>query len=264
MAVVKTDRDFYTGAARGWAEGAAIVYGPLADVLVSRAPVPLAGRMVVDVGAGTGLGSRALERVGAVPIAVDRSHDMLAWERAERPPGTVADVLRLPFRDDRFGAAFASFVLNHLTDPVAGLEELRRVTFPGGCVLATAYSNSSTSAARDEIDRVAAEHGMRMPAWYTDLKADAIPLLGTADSMAAAARSAHLTEIDVEEIPVDIGVETAEQLVAYRLGQANYASFLGTLRPEEAEELRRVAVEAAAAVMEPYRPVVVFLSALVG
>ena len=138
--------DHYAGTAAGWARSASRVYGPLARELVAAAPHPLAGRIALDVGAGTGLVSEALAAAGARPIAVDRSPDMLRWRRAQRPPALVADAARLPLRTGAVHDAFAAFLLNHLPEPVPALRELARVTRAGGCVLATVYANSGESA----------------------------------------------------------------------------------------------------------------------
>ncbi len=61
-----TDR--YAGAAHGWATGARRVYQPLAAELVSRTPHSLRGRLVLDVGAGTGVGSTELVKAGAARL----------------------------------------------------------------------------------------------------------------------------------------------------------------------------------------------------
>ena len=44
----------------------------------------------------------------------------------------------LPFDDDAFDAAVAQLVVHFMTDPVAGLTEMARVTRPGGLVAANA------------------------------------------------------------------------------------------------------------------------------
>ena len=81
--------------------------------------------------------------------------------------------------------------------------------------------------------------------------------------MAGAAAAAGLWEVQVEEVAVDVGVHRPEELVAYRLGQAQFAEHLRTMTPEAAAHLRQDAVDAVAPVMEPYRPVVVLLAARV-
>ena len=47
---------------------------------------------------------------------------------------TTGDVMALPFDDDSFDVAHAHQVLQHLSDPVGALTEMRRVTRPGGIV----------------------------------------------------------------------------------------------------------------------------------
>ena len=44
----------------------------------------------------------------------------------------VADAYELPFADDAFDVVHAHQVLQHLTDPIAALREMRRVTRPAG------------------------------------------------------------------------------------------------------------------------------------
>jgi predicted RNA methylase len=67
--------DFYAGAAQRWAQGAAIVYGPIAEQLIATAPHPFARRTVLDAGAGTGIASAILRDVGALPVAALAPHD---------------------------------------------------------------------------------------------------------------------------------------------------------------------------------------------
>ena len=52
--------DPYAGVAPTWDADAARVYGPIAADLVAAAPHPLAGHVVLDAGAGTGLAGREL------------------------------------------------------------------------------------------------------------------------------------------------------------------------------------------------------------
>jgi ubiquinone/menaquinone biosynthesis C-methylase UbiE len=205
--------DRYAGAARRWAQGATIVYRPIADHLLATSPHPLAGRVVLDAGAGTGVASTALTDLGARAVAVDLSVDMLAWDIRRRPPAAVADVTRLPLRDGSVDDTVAAFVYNHLTQPELALAEAARVTRRGGALLACVYANASRRAVRDAIDRAARTEGWHTPDWYIEIKQQATPLLGAAEDMARVAKRAGLGDVHADERPVDVGVTEAEQLV---------------------------------------------------
>ena len=94
------------------------------------------------------------------------------------------------------------------------------------------------------------------------MKACAVPLLGSAELMEAAARRAGLAGIRAEERPVDVGVTDPEQLADYRFGQAHFAAWLDEIGPERTRTLKQDAASEIRPIMEPYRPIVVFLAAL--
>ena len=94
------------------------------------------GERVLDVGCGPGaLTARLVELVGAGAVsAVDPSASFVAAVR-ERLPGVdvrTGAAERLPFPDGTFGAALAQLVVHFMTDAVAGLREMARVTTPAG------------------------------------------------------------------------------------------------------------------------------------
>lgn len=254
--------DHYAGAGEGWARGAANVYRPLAVDLVAAVPHPVAGRTVLDAGAGTGLVSDALRAAGARAVALDRSPDMLRRRPADLP-AVVADLRLVPLRDAAVDDALGAFVLNHLPEPEVALRELRRVVRPGGAVLATVYANSFSSPLRDAVDEAAFARGYRYPEWYRRLREEYAPRLGSVDRMAAAARSAGLTPVDVVEYAADLGLDRAEDLVDYRLGQAHCTDWLAGLPAGRRAEVRAAALAAVEPIMQPYRPGVVRLVATV-
>jgi len=105
-----------------------------------------AGSRGLDVGCGTGaLTARLAERFGAAAVsAVDPSSSFVEAAR-ERLPGV--DVRRgsaeqLPFADDTFGGALGQLVVHFMSDPVAGLREMARVTVPGGVVAACVWDHA--------------------------------------------------------------------------------------------------------------------------
>ncbi len=102
-----------------------------------------AGQTVLDVGCGPGaLMAELVLRLGPDAVAaVDPSESFVAAARA-RHPGV--DVRRsaaedLPYPDATFDATFAQLVVHFMTDPVAGLAEMARVTRPDGVVAACVW-----------------------------------------------------------------------------------------------------------------------------
>jgi SAM-dependent methyltransferase len=114
----------------------------LCDALAERAELA-AGLSVLDVGAGSGAGTRRLvELAGAGRVAaVDPSEPFVAALRERFPEADVraASAESLPFEDDSFDAALALLVVNFMADPAAGVAEMRRVTRPGGVLAACVW-----------------------------------------------------------------------------------------------------------------------------
>jgi SAM-dependent methyltransferase len=99
-----------------------------------------AGQRVLDVGAGSGmLTAELVVRLGPEAVsAVDPSESFVAAVR-ERHPGVdvhQCGAEEMPFADATFDAALAQLVISFMTDPVAGLREMARVTRPGGVIAA--------------------------------------------------------------------------------------------------------------------------------
>jgi SAM-dependent methyltransferase len=118
---------------------------PLAARLADLAGVA-AGQRVLDVGCGPGaLTVELAGRVGADAVCAVEPSASFAAAVAGRLPGvdvrqTPAE--RLPFPDDEFDAALAQLVVHFMTDPVAGLREMKRVTRPGGGVAACVWDHA--------------------------------------------------------------------------------------------------------------------------
>jgi SAM-dependent methyltransferase len=234
--------DAYSATGAAWQDGPGRIYDRLADVLLAHAPASMRGRLAIDVGAGTGAASRAIQRAGGVPIAVDLAHGMLAVDRLRRPPAAVADVRRLPLTDASCGAVVAAFSYNHVSDPERALAEGRRVLEPGGVLLVSAYATGDTHPVKGAVDRAAAELGWRQDPWVTALRAAAVPHLATVEGAqrcsAAAGLDAEVRQVDVEFPELD-----ASQLVAWRMGMAQVAPFLAARSDAERAQVARRALE---------------------
>jgi len=112
----------------------------------ARLADPQPGGLALDVATGTG--DLALALLSETPIrgviGMDFSDGMLrvGGEKLLRrePRGRVSlvvgDALRLPFPDKTFACVTSAFLLRNLVDLAQGFSEMRRVTQPGGRVVA--------------------------------------------------------------------------------------------------------------------------------
>jgi demethylmenaquinone methyltransferase/2-methoxy-6-polyprenyl-1,4-benzoquinol methylase len=111
----------------------------------ARLAAPAPGARVLDVATGTGdlalaflaeTGARGVVGVDFVPPMLGRARDKLRARGEGRIRLAAADALALPFADGAFGCVASAFLLRNLADLPAGLAEMRRVTAPGGSVVA--------------------------------------------------------------------------------------------------------------------------------
>jgi demethylmenaquinone methyltransferase/2-methoxy-6-polyprenyl-1,4-benzoquinol methylase len=129
---------------------------------VKRILAPLPGERVLDLAAGTGTSSVVFAGAGADCVACDFSFGMLTSGKerlaaggtlqeargskgGEAPLGgrvafAAGDAMRLPFRDDSFDAVTISFGLRNVHGTQAALEEMYRVTRPGGRLVVCEFS----------------------------------------------------------------------------------------------------------------------------
>lgn len=223
----------YSASGGLWERGPARIYDRLAAVLVSRSPVRLCGRRVLDVGAGTGAASRAALAAGAAGVVgLDAAYGMLAHGAAARPAAVVGDILALPFAPSTFGAAVAAFSLNHVADPAAGLREMARVTGPGGAVLAATYAEDDDHPAKEAVAAALSARGWAPEPWYRAMAATVVPLLASPSRFLRAAGEAGLAA-DVEAVRVPFPELDAMDLVAWRLGMVHHAPFVANLPDDE-------------------------------
>jgi demethylmenaquinone methyltransferase/2-methoxy-6-polyprenyl-1,4-benzoquinol methylase len=108
----------------------------------TRAALELkSGDTVLDLAAGTAVSTVELARSGAWCVACDFSVGMLTAGAGRDVPKVAGDATRLPFADATFDAVTISFGLRNVVDHVAGLEELARVTRPGGRLVVCEFSS---------------------------------------------------------------------------------------------------------------------------
>lgn len=259
MSLTDAIRDAYDRVGEAWSEGPARVYRALAQPVLDAAG-DVTGVRVLDVGTGSGVLADALVRRGARVVGLDLSHGMLRRDAPRRPPAVVADVLALPVRAGAADLVTASFVLNHLSSPAAGIRELARTLRPGGLLLATTFEGEAPHPAKSLLDEVAAAHGWAAPDWYVQVREGRLPLLATPSLFLCAAREAGLAGARVERVPVTL-VLSPEQLVGWRLGMAQLAPFVAGLGEQARRALQQEAVAAVAAVTDPVEMSVLLLVA---
>jgi ubiquinone/menaquinone biosynthesis C-methylase UbiE len=108
----------------------------LYDAIEQLAQRPLMGADVLDVGAGTGIATRALRERGARVIAIDHGQRMLARLRAHSPDVEVvrADGHSLPIRDASIDLVTYAQAF-HWTDPARSVPEALRVLRSQGALV---------------------------------------------------------------------------------------------------------------------------------
>jgi SAM-dependent methyltransferase len=234
-------RSAYDRSADAWVSGPEQVYALLAQTLLYDAPVPLDRARVLDLGAGTGVASRAALAAGAaLVVAVDNAAGMLRHGGESMRP-VVADACALPFPPESFDLVVAAISLGHITEPVRALRETRRV---GAALLVSAFEAGWTHPAKVAVDEALAPFGFRTPPWYVALKREVEQGVDDPGNLGALVRSAGYGDVSVRTVLVATGLETPAQLAGWRLGMAHVAPFVQTLRPPERVAARRAAESA--------------------
>jgi malonyl-CoA O-methyltransferase len=127
-------------------DGAAVLHAEVRKNLLQRLQlVTLVPGVVLDAGAGTGFGSRALKRLypKALVVALDSSLQMLKVAGKQQPwlrrfERVCADAQALPLSDDSVDLIVSNLMLQWC-DPDAVFAELRRVLKPQGLLSFSAF-----------------------------------------------------------------------------------------------------------------------------
>ncbi|HEY0119415.1 MAG TPA: demethylmenaquinone methyltransferase [Cellulomonas sp.] len=142
------------------------------------------GDTVLDLAAGTGTSAAPLADRGVRVVACDLSLGMLQVGRRRRPDiaFVAGDAVALPFADEAFDAVTISFGLRNVPDVDGALEEMLRVTRPGGRVVVCEFSRPTNKAFRAVYDQYLA-HALPRIAGVVAQESDAYTYL--ADTIAA-------------------------------------------------------------------------------
>lgn len=113
---------------------------------------PEKGERILDAGCGTGVFTLDVLAAGALIVGLELSFPMLlrgAKKMKAYPFHPVrADMTQLPFAEKDFDKAVSVTAIEFIKDGKAAINELFRVTKPGGCVVVATLNSLSPWAAR--------------------------------------------------------------------------------------------------------------------
>jgi ubiquinone/menaquinone biosynthesis C-methylase UbiE len=216
---------------------------PLAMQFADLAEV-VAGQRVLDVGCGPGaLTAELVKRAGAGRVAaVDPSAGFVTATRARLPGVDVRSAVAesLPFEDDVFDASLAQLVVHFMTDPVAGLREMARVTRPGGLLAACVWDHAGGRGPLSAFWRAAHEVDPQVR--------DESDRAGTSEGeLADLCAAAGLTTIDSSQLTVRVRYESfTEWWEPFTLGVGPAGDYV-----EQLDESRRDGLRSRAAMLLP-------------
>src|SRR5204863_2382717 len=110
-------------------------------------------------------------------------------------------------------------------DPSAGVREAGRVA--RRYVLASTYAADDDHPVKEAVDAALAEEGWVRPSWYAEIKA-AMASWGTVEAATAAVLRGGLEPVLVEHARVPFPGLARDDLIRWRLGMAQCASFVTT------------------------------------
>ncbi len=194
------------------------------------------GQRALDVGSGPGgLTAQLVDRLGADAVAaIDPSPPFVEALRRRLPGVDVraGSAEQLPFPDAGFDLTLAQLVVHFMTEPVAGLAEMARVTRPGGLVAASVWDHSSGGGPLSTFWQAVAE-------LYPDAH-DESGLAGVREGhLAELFDAAGLKDISSTSLTVTVPYETYDAWWApYTMGVGPAGAYVAGLDEAQREALR--------------------------
>ncbi|MFZ2013266.1 MAG: methyltransferase domain-containing protein [Nocardioides sp.] len=197
---------------------------------------PRPSQRVLDVGCGPGaLTALLVDRVVAGAVsAADPDAAFVEATQALLPGVDVrrAAAERLPHADTTFDSTADQLVVHFMTDPVAGLREMARVTRPGGTVTACVWDNAGGAGTLSSLWRAARDldPGVR----------DESDAAGAREGrLAQLAHEAGLVRVESSRLTVEIIISTFDAWwEPFNLGVGSGGACVRALQAPHREELR--------------------------
>ena len=208
---------------------------PLAGPFADRAGVT-AGMRALDVGCGPGaLTAELVQRLGPAAVtAIDPSPSFVSAVRERFAEADVREGVaeQLPFPNASFDIALAQLVVHFMTDPVAGLAEMRRVTRPGGTVAACVWDHGGDGGPLSAFWQAARDLDPDAP--------DERDMPGVSEGhLVELSESAGLTGIEPSALTVTVGFTSFDQWWdPFLLGVGKVGAYLRQLDPTQLTALR--------------------------
>ena len=212
----------------------------LAPLLVDFVKISDSGQ-ILDIGSGTGSLSFAIaeKRPRCHILGIDPSQEYVAYAKSKNPfPARVnfqvGDAQDLKFPDASFESSHSLLVFNFIPNSRRALQEVRRVTKPGGWISAAVWDYGA---------------GMRMLRVFWDAAASLDARAEALDEKhMPLCRAGELSQLwkdgglaEVQETPLDIAMRFhsfADYWEAFQLGQGPAGTYARTLGPEKLKSLR--------------------------
>ncbi len=181
-----------------------------AELLDRLLDLRLEPRTILDLGAGTGVGTRELKRrfPKALVVAVDLAPGMLrvaarrsSWWRPFRR--VVGDAYRLPFRNESFDLVFSSLMFQWCDNLRDSFVEVRRVLAPTGRLLMSTFGPDTLTELRQSW--AAAGDGANHVSRFLDLH-------DVGDALVSAGLVEPVLDVDRIELQYDTALDLMRDL----------------------------------------------------
>jgi SAM-dependent methyltransferase len=244
---------FHAFEQQGW-ERAADHYGDAFGSLTSQTIPSLLsaagvgkGTRLLDVASGPGYVAAAAAELGASPVGVDFSSEMVALAKRRYPSIDFreGDAEALTFEDASFDAVTINFGVLHLERPDQALAEARRVLKPGGRCAFTVWAAPDISIGFGIVLNAIEKHGR------TDVPLPAGPpffrFSDAVESMRTMSAAGFIHPI-VQRVPLMWRLKSGDALYdAFLQGAVRTAALLRAQTPEAMARIRRRILEDAEA-----------------